>query len=110
MPENRNAGNSPRLPAGAYEVKVAVIENTTEVERKVRLVVQAGTENWNLTVYQLEKGVLEINEKEFIALYNHTSLKVPYRSNGTLIVTFSEGVDWINYSLPDNIGIVHSQS
>lgn len=81
--------------AGEYEVKVAVIENTTEVERKVRLVVQAGTENWNLPVYQLEKGVLEINEKEFIALYNHTSLKVPYRSNGTLNVTFSEGVDWI---------------
>ena len=73
--------------AGEYEVKVAVIENTTEVERKVRLVVQAGTENWNLPVYQLEKGVLEINEKEFIALYNHTSLKVPYRSNGTLNVT-----------------------
>ena len=66
--------------AGEYEVKVAVIENTTEVERKVRLVVQAGTENWNLPVYQLEKGVLEINEKEFIALYNHTSLKVPYRN------------------------------
>lgn len=41
--------------AGEYEVKVAVIENTTEVERKVRLVVQAGTENWNLPVYQLEK-------------------------------------------------------
>lgn len=28
-------------------------------------------------------------------MYNHTSLKVPYRSNGTLNVTFSEGVDWI---------------
>lgn len=49
--------------AGEYEVKIAVIENTTEVERKVRLVVQAGTENWNLPVYQLEKGVLETTKK-----------------------------------------------
>ena len=54
-------------PAGECEVKVTVIENTTEIERKVRLVVQAGTESWNLPVYQLEKGVLELNEKEFIA-------------------------------------------
>lgn len=82
--------------AGDFEIKVSALANAEEIERKVRLEVVAGSETWNLAVFQLEKGVLEFEEKEFLALYNHTSLKVPYRANGTLNVTFSDGVDWIS--------------
>ncbi len=82
--------------AGEFEVKIAALDNTNEEERKVRLVVESGGDSWNLTVYQLEKGVLEIDKKEFVALYNNSSITVPYRANGILEISFSEGADWIS--------------
>ncbi len=67
--------------AGVHEIRLSVGDNTTEEEFKVRLVVKSGSINQNFPVYQMEKGVLNVVEKEYLLIGARPSLVVPYTSN-----------------------------